>query len=300
MGKEKYKVTSKTTRDIEGWGDFCWMEIRAKKLNNAVKDQDVYHFLCCIGGEIFAYSYPAAELRRAFEDKHVRLRGEKSQRYSFFLEYPTGKIFRKLSVYEGEENHVCTLTPEKTDENEVQEQAGDKPIIPAECKADEKLRDALKASQCDHLPKLVARTALWATKEEYDECIKNGSTAKYPKICRKPNGEKRGKKGDMYYDDNSYPNAQMKASLKKQGIIPRGYETCHIWEKTCYKPEYHTCFANLVLLPRAIASLSDHDDTVKAILKWHAYERFNGFVPEGYIMPEKPAVYNRIKDLFND
>lgn len=294
--RSKYTVTSKTSRDGEGFSDYCWMEIGKSKLHEAAENNELYYFYCSIGGEEFAYSYPAVDLEKAFNDKLVRIRGEKPQRYSFFIEYPTGRILRKLSVFESEENFVCALTAEMKDKQK--HEAATESSAPSECIADSILREALREAMCDHLPQLVARTALWATLKEYKECLKNSSPAKYPHICRKPAGEKRGKHGDLYWDDNSYPNAQMKASLKKQGIIPIGYETCHIWEKTCYDPHYHTCYANLVLLPRAIASLSDHNDTIKAILKWQAYERFNEFLPGGCVMPDKPKIYDKIKHLF--
>lgn len=289
-------VTSKTSRDIEGFSDFCWMEIGVDKLHQAAENNELYHFCCFIGGEEFVYTHPAVDLKDVFTNRGVRIRGDKKRRYSFFMEYPTGRIFRKLSHAESKENFVCALTAEMTDKQK--REAATKSSAPSECIADSILKKVLQETMCDHLPQLVARTALWATPEEYEECLKNSSPAKYPHICRKPAGEERGRHGDLYWDDNSYPNAQMKASLRKQGIIPIGYETCHIWEKTCYDTDYHTCYANLVLLPRALASLSDHNDTIKAILKWQAYERFNEFLPRGYVMPDKPKIYDKIKHLF--
>ena len=299
MPKEKYTVTSKIPRDIEGYSDFCWMEISKEKLQNAVNECALYYFYCFIGGESFAYSYPAADLLKEFEANHVRLRGEKYRRYSFFIEYPTGRIVRSLSIADNAQYSVCTLTPEKAPDDTLS--GSIKRVIPSEYKADDMLKAALKEEKCDHLLKLVAHTALWATKEEYTECLKNGSPAKHPHIRRKYPYEERGK-GDnnTRLDDNSYPNAQMKASLKKRGIYPIGYETCHIWERTCYDPRYHTCYANLVLLPRAIASLSDHNEEVKALLQWYAYERFGDFLPENKTLPPKPENYDEIKKLFRD
>ena len=171
------------------------------------------------------------------------------------------------------------------------------------------MKDVVSELKCNHfLPLLIARTALWAKKEDHLRCkSKDGRDiyAASPHVRRKRVGEKRGEytdvegnevyreKGKKYYlDDNSYPNAQMKAALKRQGIIPKGYETCHIWEETCYDPRYHTCFANLVLLPRAIASLSDHDDNIRDILKYRAYKLFD-FWPDEYNPPpvEEPKNY---------
>ena len=295
----KYTVTSRTPRDIEGYSDFCWMEISENKLRKAGKDRALYYFHCSIGGESFAYSYPAVDLLKEFESRGVRLRGEKNKRYSFFIEYPTGRLVRSLSMADDAALTVCMLTPEAAPDD-----AGSAPserVTPSEYKAEDVLKDALKVENCEHLLRLVARTSLWATKEEYIECLKNGSTAKHPHIRRKYPYEERGK-GDnnTRLDDNSYPNAQMKASLKRQRIKPIGYETCHIWERTCYDPRYHTCYANLVLLPRAIASLSDHNEEVKALLRWYAYERFDHFLPENKTLPPKPENYDEIKKLFKD
>ncbi|HWQ55093.1 MAG TPA: hypothetical protein VN442_15505 [Bryobacteraceae bacterium] len=39
---------------------------------------------------------------------------------------------------------------------------------------------------------------------------------------------------------------------------------CHIWPNSCYDERYHTCVANLVLLPSALASLTDFDPQVRA------------------------------------
>ena len=118
-------------------------------------------------------------------------------------------------------------------------------------------------------------------------CTDNQVVVKYKFNAK---SKKRGKQNGERMDDNSYPNKQMKTSMKKRGIIPSGYETCHIWEGTCYDPRYHTCYANLVLLPRAIASLSDHSENIRAILKYRAFELF-GFKPEGADDPVRPENY---------
>ena len=163
------------------------------------------------------------------------------------------------------------------------------------------LERVLAEVACSHLPLLVARTALWAAKKDYEECLAKGSPAKYPNKKRKKAGQKRGwndpVKKDFYLDDNSFPNSQMKAALKKRGIEVKHYETCHIWKDSCYEFEYHTCYANLVLLPRALASLSDHNENIRDILKYRAYELF-GFYPEGMSAPQKPKNYPKPGEWF--
>ena len=82
----------------------------------------------------------------------------------------------------------------------------------------------------------------------------------------------------------------MKAiAAKRYNLAPRSYTTCHIWEQTCYDTRYHTCIANLVLIPSAIASLSDFDKQIHDILKFQAWELFK-WPPSGKRVP-KPSHY---------
>ena len=273
MNRDKFIVSSKTPRIKEGYPDICWMDIGVDKLHEASKKKAVYTFLFELSGtERYSYTYSAAELLKVFEEKKVRIKKSRmGGEYSFFLEYTTGTLLHSLSHVGEPENVICKLIPESQSD-----------II---LNAEEQLQAVLDSLSYNPLPLLVARTALWAQREEHEDCKKtvNGETiyAKHPHVRRKQVGEERGKNenGEEYLDDNSYPNAQMKASLKKRHRIPKGYETCHIWEKTCYDPRYHTCYANLVLLPRAIAALSDHNDNIRDILKYRAYKLF-GFWPD--------------------
>lgn len=141
------------------------------------------------------------------------------------------------------------------------------------------------------LAALVAKTAIWAPLAEHLAC--NGQ-AKYPHIRRAKSHEKRGRaETGESLDDNGTPNRQMKAALKKAyhiALLKGSYETCHVWPKTCYDTRYHTCFANLVMLPRSIAALSDHDKRVQTVLQYRAFELF-GWHPEDKAEPRKPENY---------
>ena len=279
MNRDKFIVTSKTPRIKERYPDMCWMDIGVVKLRGASEKKSVYTFLFELSDtERYSYTYPAADLLKKFEEKGVRIKKSRQEgEYSFFLEYTTGTLLHSLSHVGEPENVICTLIPES--ESDI--------ILNAE----EQLRAVLDTLPYNPLPLLVARTALWAQREEHEKCKKtvNGETtyAKHPHVRRKQVGDQRGKNGEEYLDDNSYPNAQMKASLKKRHRIPKGYETCHIWEKTCYDSRYHTCYANLVLLPRAIAALSDHDDNIRDILKYKAFKLFD-FWPSDAPKPIEP------------
>lgn len=49
---------------------------------------------------------------------------------------------------------------------------------------------------------------------------------------------------------------------------------------TCCDPRHHTALANLVLLPAALAGLSDHDAAIARMLQYRACDLFNWHPPE--------------------
>lgn len=139
--------------------------------------------------------------------------------------------------------------------------------------------------------KLIAAIAIWAPKEEHEAL--NGGPARKCRRAQTSKGEKAKTKdiAGIYLDDNTIPNILMKRALKNHyGISPVNYTTCHIWDKTCYDERYHTCYANLVLIPSDIYALSDFNDHVQKVLQYHAYEIF-GWYPEGKEEPKKPDNY---------
>jgi len=139
---------------------------------------------------------------------------------------------------------------------------------------------------------LVAETAIWAAPEVHSALIANGSPAWFPKVRRgRAQTEKRGTNVDgVRFDDNSYANLAIKRAIGRLRQDFDGFETCHIWEKTCYDERYHTAIANLVLLPRALAGFSDHDPQISQALKYRAFELF-GWYPSDHGQPERPADY---------
>jgi len=155
------------------------------------------------------------------------------------------------------------------------------------------LAEALKRHKIN-LNLLVAETALWANPAVYKQLLKdNKSGAWYPKCRRAKKGEKKGEvvRG-IRLDDNTYANSAIRTAI---GIPPKnnkliGFATCHIWHGTCYDEKYHTAIPNLVLLPAALASLTDHDDKIKAILQYRTFELYK-WVPDGKQRPRKPRHY---------
>jgi hypothetical protein len=157
--------------------------------------------------------------------------------------------------------------------------------------ASEMLLEAVKKHQI-HLAVLVAETGLWAHPDIHARCLREtGSAAMHPKVRRARGGETRGQTvNGTRLDDNTYANTAFKRALGFQRDEVRGFEVCHIWPRTCYDARYHTAIANLVLLPRALAGLSDHDLEIQESLQYRAYELYSWY-PEGVPIPQKPSFY---------
>jgi hypothetical protein len=145
-----------------------------------------------------------------------------------------------------------------------------------------------------HLSLLVADTALWAHPEVHQRLIsQTGCAAIFPTVrrARTSKGESRCQTIDgIRLDDSTYANTAIKRALGLDRSEVDGFEACHIWPKTCYDQRFHTAIANLVLLPRALAGLSDHDPEIQASLQYHAFELYS-WHPEGTTAPQKPAFY---------
>ena len=139
---------------------------------------------------------------------------------------------------------------------------------------------------------LIARCAIWAPREVHEACHDgHGVYAGVPNCRRKRHFEPRGERDGIIYDDNSRPNAKMKAMVRNcYGVRLEDCTVCHVWPDTCYDVRYHTCFANLVYIPAAIHSLTDYDEHVEACLKYRAYELF-GWKPDEEEIPAKPENY---------
>lgn len=158
--------------------------------------------------------------------------------------------------------------------------------------ASQMLRDSLDRHQI-HLCVLVADTGLWTHPEVHRRLLASGSAAMFPNVrrARPGQGEERGQVLEgIRLDDNSYANLAIKRALRLDRGGAEGFEACHIWPRTCYDPRYHTAVANLVLLPRALAGLTDHDPEIQAALQFRAYELFT-WKPDGFVEPQKPSFY---------
>ncbi len=144
-----------------------------------------------------------------------------------------------------------------------------------------------------HLATLFAETALWANRETHFRQIRqSGSPAVYPGIrrARPGQGEKRGVVNGIGLDDNTYANGLIKrmCGLDRSNVV--GFECCHVWPNTCYDIRYHTVIANLVLIPAALASLTDYSREVQSALQYRALEIYD-WHPDESVAPVKPVRY---------
>lgn len=282
----------KSAKTCDNNADRVWCNIRVEKLRAAVEMKSKYSFFISVADDTFVYDCEAEKLESIFIEKQVAIKITKdgNQAWSFYIEYSTGKVFRSVSVYDTESVMTLNFSELETSifmntSNDERRQIKRSKQQPTRINGADLLREQAERLGID-LSILVARTALWAPYEAHQLC---GGKAKNPNVRRKkPNDiETEG----VRLDSNNYPNAQMKAAMKQYfNIVPEGYETCHVWDRSCYDVRCHTCFANLVLLPRAVAALSDYDEHIKAVLRYRAYELFN-WKPEGKDVPEKPANY---------
>ena len=137
---------------------------------------------------------------------------------------------------------------------------------------------------------------------------KRRAKAKIEKRSQKTTQSIGGQVYDVVLDDNTYANIAIKSAIRvglenkyqsleylyNSDTKLRDFEACHIWPNTCYDARYHTSVANLVLLPRPLAGLTDHCEAVKKILQYKAWELFK-WKPEGALQPNKPKDYNKLK-----
>jgi len=154
--------------------------------------------------------------------------------------------------------------------------------------AQKELSTAIKELGID-LGKLVAKTAIFVNPETV-EALKKDNLTRYkinepiwrPNCKRKTTGLKGfDNETNLYLDDNTMANQSIKTALGFKANEFYNYEVCHIWPKSCYDIRYHTCITNIVLIPRAIASLTDFNLEIEKLLQYRAFDLYN-WVPKKY------------------
>lgn len=147
------------------------------------------------------------------------------------------------------------------------------------------------------LARLVARSAVWVDPAVFHALQKRIPHATWFPNCRRgKNGEpKRGTADGVRLDDNTMANLAVKLAVFGSRDRCRRMHVCHVWPETCYDVRYHTSLANLVLLPAALAGLSDHHEGVAQCLRYRSYVLF-GWHPEQSSAPEMPVGYPAAAD----
>ena len=272
--KKEYTTISKTT--VRGRSDLCWVDIDVNKLKDAAEKNETFFFECIINGICYKYHRKANFLLKYFREKNVKIKhNEHNGAYSFYLGYESGKIYRTTS--KKDVTAVCSL------------KKGGKLL-----QLDGTLRLYSNFDALHVLGRLIAQTAIWVPKEMHDSC-KNGNCYAANSNVKRGKGKIRSgfdpRYPDVRLDSNCYPKSQMVSALKSvYKLTVKNYHLCHIWKDTCHDPRYHTCYANLVMLPSALASLTDYDDWVQDVLKYRAWELY-GWHPEESSRPKKPKNY---------
>lgn len=292
LPQEKILSSSKTEYET----GLCRVDISVKKLQEEADRGGSYAILYhCVKEGLYLgsnrYHYDAAELQRLLKEHDVSTK--KDGRYNnMVLSIKDGALYKTDSL----RHKICSLLPFKNIKRPIYIGS-----IALECAiaAETEYLKTLLANMDEeqthvrlvkwgksYLERIVARTAIWATKDDYDA---------YPDGVHHP-GTRRRKVGDanesntietdprtkdvikVTLDSNNKPNYMMKSMLRhRYGLEAEEYHTCHIWPGSCYDIHCHTSYANLVLIPSAIASLSDFDENIMKALQSHAYKLFRWF-----------------------
>ena len=144
-----------------------------------------------------------------------------------------------------------------------------------------------------HLSTLVAETGVWAHPDAFHYLLaQNGTGSYFPGTRRaragageRPSQQLNGER----LDSNTYANHAGKRAVGL-GRGAKGFEVCHVWPLSCYDSRYHSCIANLVLLPRPLAGLTDHDEEIACVLQYRSYELY-GWHPAEAPRPVRPSFY---------
>ncbi len=137
---------------------------------------------------------------------------------------------------------------------------------------------------------LIAYTSIWVSPD------KISLEPVYPNVKRGRSNEKGKIINGLRIDDNTYANVAIKKAISNN-IEFKNYMACHIWPGTTYDERYHTLLANLVLIPRILANLSDYFSEVIDVLKYRSYELY-GWHPDGTGIPQRPPYYPRTWNKF--
>ena len=289
----------------------CAIDIPLKKMQEAIDqgvpvvvkhhliEEDVYY-------GTYEYRFVAKRLWKNLEDAGV-LPKNGARTKNLHLKCSTGEIYRTVNLYEriakptnrkrilkyhGEQ---ALMFAEEAEKNAILK------LVNSENSDKATLIKELKSLSDNYLSRIVARTAIMATLDDYLEC-EHHDGVKHPNFRRRTNKEKGLKeiisedpitheKKTIYLDDNKKIIRMMKEmAARRYGIVYDQYHACHVWAGTCYDPQCFSNFANVVLLPNSLASLSDYNKDVIKELKRKSYTLFKHWHPSAEKEPDRSIV----------
>ena len=110
---------------------------------------------------------------------------------------------------------------------------------------------------------IIAATSIWVNPDRIS------LSPVYP-YTKRGRAKEKGKVVDgIRIDDNTYANVAIKKAISGS-IDFKNYRVCHIWPGTTYDERYLTLLANLILIPRILANLSDYFSAVIDVLKYRS------------------------------
>lgn len=161
-------------------------------------------------------------------------------------------------------------------------------------------KDALKELIGNSNYKTVEQAIASLTIFTHPSTVKQTRNKNIFNIIRYKNGTSdRGKFIDLpesrraMYDDNKGPTD---AFLWANSINRNDYvdvAVCHIWDRSD-NVNYYTSLANICMLPAFLSKLTDTDESVKILLRYHVFRIYEGFKPDGESDPPKPHNYDNL------
>lgn len=134
---------------------------------------------------------------------------------------------------------------------------------------------------------LLARVSLWVDPVVYRN---RKIRVVYPKTRRKKSREKRKEWVDgAKLWTNEPPQKAFFTAIGSKSSRYKNCNLCHLYEKSVYLPKHYTNLANITVVPKSLASLTECFP-VQEVLKWHSYKLFGYKGPEGKA-PVKPSYY---------
>lgn len=149
---------------------------------------------------------------------------------------------------------------------------------------------------------VIARTAVFCPKTVF-ETVKGNEDTAYIKnkdgvlfIRRTSDEPKKGwPNGEYISDDNTYINQTFKKLCGGGRRKYTNFITCHIYGGLSRNPRVFSAVANIVLLPKALAGLSDNCDEVINLLQHRAYELYRWYPKdEGFSIPKYDDKFARL------